>query len=115
MATGSKAFSELITPYNTSEFHRLAEQARRHHHANHDAYVIIAHELYRSLSKVQGRSWALGADSRYHAKQVTRHFIRAAGEELQAARCVVAAYRKFTELYTDTPAAARGRSFDVNR
>jgi hypothetical protein len=111
----SEGLPDLVTPYNTSEFHEVADACRRYHHATMDRYITVAAELRRMLGKVKGTAVLLGVDSKIAAGRVTRHLVRAGTFEQAAARAVVRSYQTYLELFTGKSAAARAREFDPDK
>lgn len=111
----AKGLEGLVTPYTTSEFHKLVELLRSHHHAEYDQMVVVAAELRRMLGKVQGAPGLVGIDSKIAARRVTRHLSHAAGANLVVAKATVRAYDLYVELFTGKRAGPHGKTFDVNK
>lgn len=105
----------LATPYNTSDFQAMAEQARAHHHGMYDQYHVMAVELRRGLSRVQGARGLFGVDVRIAARRVTRHLAHAAQLELETGRAVVRSFHVYQELFLNRPQNPPASSFQIDK
>lgn len=107
--------SIIYTPDSTSDFHRMAEGARKLHHGAADLLVVTAAELSVALRHAyQGNPWVVGVDARMAAKSVTKHLVRAARMDLEAGAEVVRGWTRYWELFVEPkPAAAGRRAFNV--
>lgn len=99
-----------------TEFHALVETMRAHHHTMYDQWLSLAHELERDLRKADGGNpLLLGLDKRIAAARVVRPLRRAAGQNLEIARSIVASYNLFRQLFMGQQSAGRrARAFNVN-
>lgn len=110
----SKGIPGLVTPYTTSEFSAMVEEARAHHYAVSDQYGIVASELRRQLGKVKGAQ-IMNLDSKVAARRVSRQLIRAANYEAYAARATIRSFQLYQQLFLGKGSSARARGFDINK
>lgn len=106
---------QLITPYTTTEFAAMVEQARAHHHSMYDQYHIIAVELRRGLGKVQGARGLLGLDVKIAARRVTRHLAHAASLELETAKAVLRSFHVYQEHFLGKPGNPPASTFQIDK
>jgi hypothetical protein len=105
--------SKIVTPHNTSEFHAMAEAARRLFHTQHDQLVTVSAELRRDLAAIGGSPMLLGLDGKLAARKVARHLAIAAGYQLVSAQAVIRSWSEYQRLYLGRPENRRG--FDINK
>lgn len=107
---------DLITPWNSTEFHALAASLSRHHNTMNDHVRQVAAELNKELPKATGaRFQPLRLDLKMNARRVTRHLVHAGALNLAAGRAYTQAYMTFLDLFTTSSSATHGRTFDVNK
>jgi hypothetical protein len=112
-ASTTSSSTKLVTPHNTSEFHAMAEAARRLFHTQHDQLVTISAELRRDLAAIGGSPMLLGLDGKLAARKVARHLAVAAGYQLASAQAVIRSWTEYQRLYLGRPENKRG--FDINK
>jgi len=110
----TRGHPSLVTPYTTTEFHKMADKARAHHHAMHDQLVVMAAELYRGLCKIRGRRGLMGVDVRLAARKVVRNLLHAAALEDEAAKAITRSYTQYTALFLNRPQET-SRGFDPDK
>lgn len=107
---------ELITPWNSSEFHAMANALRSHHNDMSDEARAVAAELIKELPKATGaRFQPLRADLKINARRVTRHIVHAAALNQAAARAYTVAYTTFLDLWTTQSGGTHGQTFRLDK
>jgi hypothetical protein len=110
-----KGLDFLVTPYSTTEFQAMAEAARQHHHAAYDQYHVMAVELRRGLSRVQGAKGLLGIDVRIAARRVSRHITHAASLQLESGRAVIRSFHVYQEHFLGKPGNPPASTFQIDK
>lgn len=107
---------QLITPWNSSEFHAMAQALRSHHNSMNDQARQVAAELRKDLPKATGAKFqAVRLDLKANAIRVTWHIAHAAALNQAAARSYTKAYMTFLDLFANQNAGNHGKTFNVDK
>lgn len=111
----SDGHKQLITPYNTSEFHEMVRAVRGHTFAMNDQAREVAAELNKLLPTAKGKRMApIRIDQKIMARRVTRHIVHFAACQLAAGRSMTLAYTTYLDLFTNQGGGSHGRTFDID-
>ncbi len=92
--------------YSTSELRTMCESGRQVFNVAADRLSITAAELNVLLRALPGNPLLLGLDSRTVAKRITRHLVRAAGLQTEAARSMKDCWFAYEALILNPPQSA---------
>lgn len=107
---------QLVTPYNTSEFHAMVNALRTHHSAMHDQAHTVAVDLRKLLPTASGSKFSgVRMDLKLNAVRVTRHIAHAAALDRATARAYENAYRTYLELFVNAGGSTHSRAFNVDK